>query len=428
MKTKAVRLYGKKDLRLEEFDLPEIKDDEILAKVVSDSLCMSSYKASSQGADHKRVPKDVADNPVIIGHEFAGELLEVGAKWAHKFKPGDKFSIQPALYYENGPVGILSAPGYSYKYIGGDATYVVIPNEVMEKDCLLAFHGEGFYPASLSEPLSCVIGAMHANYHTTPGSYVHKMEIMDNGKMAILAGVGPMGLAAINYVLHRDDRKPSLLVVTDVNQERLDRAASIYTVEFAASRGIDLRYVNTGALENPVEELRAISGGSGFNDVFIFAPVRSVVEQGDAILSFDGCLNFFAGPSDPNFSAMFNFYNVHYAYTHIVGTSGGNNDDMVEALDIMSRGLDPAGLVTHIGGLNAVPEATNHLPEIPGGKKLIYTHIEMPLTAIDDFAELGKTDPFFKSLAEICKRHNGLWSVEAETFLLNNHPSLQNSK
>lgn len=428
MKTKAVRLYGKKDLRLEEFDLPEIKDDEILAKVVSDSLCMSSYKASSQGADHKRVPKDVADNPVIIGHEFAGELLKVGAKWAHKFKPGDKFSIQPALYYENGPVGILSAPGYSYKYIGGDATYVVIPNEVMEKDCLLAFHGEGFYPASLSEPLSCVIGAMHANYHTTPGSYVHKMEIMDGGKMAILAGVGPMGLAAINYVLHRDDRKPSLLVVTDVNQERLDRAASIYTVEFAASRGIDLRYVNTVALENPVEELRAISGGSGFNDVFIFAPVRSVVEQGDAILSFDGCLNFFAGPSDPNFSAMFNFYNVHYAYTHIVGTSGGNNDDMVEALDIMSRGLDPAGLVTHIGGLNAVPEATNHLPEIPGGKKLIYTHIEMPLTAIDDFAELGKTDPFFESLAEICKRHNGLWSVEAETFLLNNHPSLQNSK
>lgn len=428
MKTKAVRLYGKKDLRLEEFELPEIKDDEILAKVVSDSLCMSSYKASSQGADHKRIPKDVADNPVIIGHEFAGELLEVGAKWAHKFKPGDKFSIQPALYYENGPVGILSAPGYSYKYIGGDATYVVIPNEVMEKDCLLAFHGEGFYPASLSEPLSCVIGAMHANYHTTPGSYVHKMEIVNGGKMAILAGVGPMGLAAINYVLHREDRKPALLVVTDVNQVRLDRAASIYTVEFAASRGIDLRYVNTGALENPVEELRAISGGTGFNDVFVFAPVRPVVEQGDAILSFDGCLNFFAGPSDPNFSAMFNFYNVHYAYTHIVGTSGGNNDDMVEALDIMSRGLDPAGLVTHIGGLNAVPEATNHLPEIPGGKKLIYTHIEMPLTAIDDFAELGKTDSFFKSLAEICKRHNGLWSVEAETFLLNNHPSLQNSK
>ncbi|MDD2298948.1 MAG: zinc-binding dehydrogenase [Fermentimonas sp.] len=418
MKTRAVRLYGKKDLRLEEFELPPIKEDEILAKVVSDSICMSSYKASSQGAEHKRIPDGVADNPVIIGHEFAGELMEVGPKWAHKFKAGDKFSIQPALYYEDGPVGLLSAPGYSYKYIGGDATYVIIPNEVMEKDCLLKYEGEGFYPASLAEPLSCVIGAMHANYHTTPGSYKHKMEIVNGGKMAILAGVGPMGLAAINYVLHREDRKPSLLVVTDVDQGRLDRASEIYTTKFAASRGIELQYINTGKIADPVKELRKLTGGEGYDDVFVFAPVRPVVEQGDAILGFDGCLNFFAGPNDTQFSAMLNFYNVHYAYTHIVGTSGGNNDDMVEALEIMSKGLDPAGLVTHIGGLNAVADATNNLPDIPGGKKLIYTHIDMPLTAIKDFEKLGESSDFYRELANICSRHDGLWSVEAETFLL----------
>lgn len=227
-----------------------------------------------------------------------------------------------------------------------------------------------------------------------------------------------MGLAAINYVLRREDRKPSLLVITDVDQARLDRAASIYTVEFAASRGIDMKYINTGKMKNPVEELKAIAGDDGYNDVFVFAPVRAVVEQGDAILGFDGCLNFFAGPDNTSFSAMMNFYNVHYAYTHIVGTSGGNNDDMVEALDIMSKGLDPAGLVTHIGGLNAVVETTNNLPNIPGGKKLIYTHIDMPLTPIAEFAKLGDTDEFFKALAEICNRHNGLWSVEAEKYLL----------
>lgn len=420
MKTKAVRLYGKNDLRLEEFELPGIKDDEILAKVVSDSLCMSSYKATSQGSDHKRVPDDVAENPIIVGHEFAGELIEIGSKWAHKFKKGDKFSIQPALNYENGPVGILSAPGYSYPNIGGDGTYVIIPNEVMEKDCLLPYHGEGFYPASLAEPLSCVIGAMHANYHITPGSYVHNMEIVDGGKMAILAGVGPMGLAAINYAIRREDRRPSLLIVTDVDQTRLDRAASLYTVESAAQAGIDLRYINTGKLDNPVEELKAISGGEGYNDVFVFAPVKAVIEQADAILSFDGCLNFFAGPSDPKFSAALNFYNVHYGYTHIVGTSGGNNDDMVEALDLMGKGLDPAGLVTHVGGLNAVIEATQHLPEIPGGKKLIYTHIEMPLTPISDFEKLGEKNSVYKKLADICIRNKGLWSVEAESYLLEN--------
>ena len=66
MKTKAVRLYGKEDLRLEEFELPAMKEDEILAKVVSDSICMSSYKSSHQGTDHKRVPNDIAEHPTII--------------------------------------------------------------------------------------------------------------------------------------------------------------------------------------------------------------------------------------------------------------------------------------------------------------------------------------------------------------------------
>ena len=415
MKTKAVRLYGVNDLRLEEFELPQIKEDEILAKVVSDSICMSSYKAAHQGASHKRVPNDVAENPTIIGHEFAGEIIEVGAKWQGEFKPGDKFSIQPALTYEGGPVGIYSAPGYSYRYIGGDATYVVIPAEVMEQGCLLPYKGEAFYPASLSEPLSCVIGAMHANYHTHPGKYVHDMEIKQGGKMALLASVGPMGLAAINYVLHRDDMRPSLLVVTDINQERLDRAASLYTVEFAKSRGIELHYVNT-AVENPVELLKGIAGGTGYDDVFCFAPVAPVVEQADDILAFDGCLNFFAGPGKAPFKAPFNFYNVHYNSTHVVGTSGGNTDDMKEALHYMGLGMDPAGLVTHIGGLNAVVETTLNLPDIPGGKKLIYTHVTMPLTAIADFGKVGK--PVYDELDRLCKAHNGLWNAEAEKYLL----------
>lgn len=424
MNTTAVRMYGKNDLRLESFELPAIKEDEILAKVVSDSICMSSYKAAHQGSDHKRVPDNVSEHPVIIGHEFAGEIIEVGARWSHKFKPGQKYSIQPAIYYPDGPVGILSAPGYSYQYIGGNATYVIIPKDVLEQDCLLVYNGPGYYPASLAEPLSCVIGAMHANYHTRPGSYIHEMEIKQGGKMAILAGVGPMGLAAINYVVNRRDRKPSLLVVTDIDQKRLDRAAEIFSVEWAKARGIDLVYLNTSDSAEPVALLRQQTGGIGYDDVFVFAPVSTVIEQADSILANDGCLNFFAGPSDPGFSAKMNFYNVHYASTHIVGTSGGNNDDMVEALECMSKGLDPAGLVTHIGGLNAVIDTTLNLPSIPGGKKLIYTHKDLPLTAISDFGILGKTQPFYNDLAAIIAKTNGLWSVEAEEYLIQNAPEI----
>lgn len=415
MKTKAVRLYGKNDLRLDEFELPAIKDDEILAQIISDSICMSSYKASIQGSEHKRVPNDVDKNPIIIGHEFCGKIIESGAKWKDKFKPGSKFSIQPALSKPESP---YEAPGYSYRYIGGSATYIVIPNEVMEYGCLLPYEGDAFFYGSLSEPMSCIVGTFHAMYHQKGGSYVHDMEIVDKGSMAILAGVGPMGLGAIDYAIHRD-RKPSLLIVTDIDDARLQRAASIYTVEEAAKNGVKLIYVNTAKVEKPEEYLLSLNNGKGYNDVLVFAPVKPVVEMGDRILGYDGCLNFFAGPSNPAFSAEFNFYNVHYGLTHVVGTSGGNTADMIESLEMMSNGkIDPSSMITHIGGLNSVVETTLNLPKIPGGKKLIYTNIDMELTAIADFAEKGKNDPIFAVLAEMVAKNNGLWSAEAEKYLL----------
>jgi threonine dehydrogenase-like Zn-dependent dehydrogenase len=416
MKTKAVRIYGKKDLRLEEFELPDLKDDEILASVISDSICMSSHKAALQGADHKRVPDDIHINPTIIGHEFAGIILEVGKKWQNKFKSGQKFSIQPAM----NKMGTLNAPGYSYRFIGGDATHIIIPSIVMEADCLLPYEGEAFFPASLSEPMSCIIGSFHASYHTPPGTYIHEMGIRQGGNMAILAGVGPMGLGAIDYALHQE-RKPGLLVVTDIDDNRLERAASIFTPLHAENEGIKLVYVNTGKMRDPAGYLRDLSGGKGFDDVFIFAPVKPVVELGDSILGFDGCLNFFAGPVNPAFKAEFNFYNVHYAFTHIVGTSGGNTDDMKESLLLMSEGrINPAVMITHIGGLDSVVETTLNLPQIPGGKKLIYTNISMPLIALSDLGELGKKDSFYKGLHLIVEKNDYIWSLEAEKYLLAN--------
>jgi len=417
MKTKAVRLYGKNDLRLEEFELPPIKNDEILAQIISDSICMSSYKAAIQGEDHKRVPKDISKNPVIIGHEFCGIILEVGEKWKDKFKPGMKFSIQPALNLKENP---YAAPGYSFRYIGGSATHIIIPNEVMEQGCLLEYNGDAFFYGSLSEPMSCIVGAFKANYHTESGKYEHLMGIKEGGNMAILAGVGPMGLGAIDYAIHAD-RKPKRLVVTDIDEARLKRAESLYTIEEARKNGIELTYVNTKNLDDPVKYLLDLTNGEGYDDVFVFAPVKPVVEQGDRILAKDGCLNFFAGPTNPNFSAELNFYNVHYNSTHVVGTSGGNTEDMIDSLKLMAEGrINPASMITHVGGLDCVVDTTLRLPEIPGGKKLIYTNISMELTAISDFRKKGETSPLFAKLAEIVEKNNGLWCLEAERYLLEN--------
>lgn len=414
MKTKAVRIHGKMDLRLDEVELPEVGPDDVQVKIISDSICMSSYKASVEGAEHKRVPDDVAENPTVIGHEFCGVIHKVGANWQHKYKEGQGFAIQPAHFYK----GSLKAPGYSYAYCGGDAQYGNIPIETLLTDNLLPYDSDVYFYGSLSEPMSCIIGTFHAMYHTKPGCYEHQMGIVEGGKLALLASVGPMGLGAIDYALHCD-RRPSMIVVTDIDDERLARAESIYTVEHAKSLGIDLRYVNTAKPGQDAAYLRSLTGGTGFNDVLCMAPVRPVVEQADAILAYDGCLNFFAGPTDSSFKAEFNFFNVHYAATHIVGTSGGNTDDMKEAIGMMTSGrINPAAMVTHVGGLDAAAETTMHLPEIRGGKKLIYTQISMPLTAIADFEKLGQSDPLFAALAEITKRNNGLWSAEAEKYLL----------
>jgi len=416
MKTKAVRIHGKKDLRIDEITLPEVGPDDVQIRVVSDSVCMSTYKAVIEGGDHRRVPDDVENNPTIVGHEFCGDIVAVGENWKHKYKVGDKFVIQPAHYYK----GSLKAPGYSYNFCGGNTQYANVPIETLLCDCLLTFNSDVYYQGSLAEPICCVVGAFNAMYHSKPGTYVHDMGIKEGGKMALVASTGPMGLGAIDYAIH-GDRRPSLLVVTGTNEGRLARAASIYTVEEAARCGVELHYVNTKKEKDPAAALRAITGGTGYDDVICFAPVEHLVELSDDILGFDGCLNFFAGPTDRNFKANFNWFNVHYQYTHVVANSGGNNQDLRDAVKIMSEGrVNPASLITHIGGLNAVVDTVLNLPELPGGKKLIYNHIDMPLTAIADFGTLGETNPMFAELDRLCKANNGLWNPEAEKYLLAN--------
>lgn len=412
MKTRAVRLYGVDDLRLETFDLPEIKDDEILVKVVSDSICMSTWKTVKQGANHKRVPNDVYENPIIIGHEFAGDIVKVGKKWEHKFKPGQKFAQQPAI------PGQMESPGYSYQWCGGDTTYCIFPNDIIEADCLWTFEGDSYFDASLAEPMCCVISGYHTNYHTVPGCYDHIMGTKTDGNVIILGGCGPMGLGAISYALAYEN-KPKRLVVTEISDERIERAKEVISVEEAAAHGVELIYVNTANMQDQVKELMDITDGKGYDDVFVYIPNKAVCELGNKIMAYDACMNLFAGPTDPNFSAEVNLYDSHYSRSKILGSTGGTIDDMKEAISKAAEGkIKPAVMITHIGGLDAVVDTTVNLPSIPGGKKLIYTHIDMPLTAIDDFEELAKDSDLFKALYECCSKHKGLWNAEAEKILL----------
>ena len=111
MLAKAAVLCGKNTIQVRELELPPIGDDELLVKNISNSICLSTYKAALLGEDHKRVPDNISEHPPITGHEFTGIIMEVGNHLKDRFQPGEKFVLQPAMGLPSG-----YSAGYSYEY------------------------------------------------------------------------------------------------------------------------------------------------------------------------------------------------------------------------------------------------------------------------------------------------------------------------
>ncbi len=415
MKTKAVRLYGKMDMRLEEFELPELGDDEVRMQVITDSLCASTYKAVKQGSEHKRVPDDIAEHPVIIGHELCGKITEVGENLKDKWHVGQKVVIQPALKLENG-----HDPGYSYQYVGGSATYINVPSIVLERGCLLPFNGDSYFKGSLVECLGCILRGYKGLYHTDYTTYERTDGAKKGGKIAILGGAGPMGIGTAE--LAAGYAGVSQVVVTDLNQERLDFAAKNCSPERAAKKGCSLSYVNTSKLEDPAKTLREISDG-GFDDVFVMVPVPALFSMAEEICREGGCINFFAGPAVHNLQGSLNLYRVHYDGIHVVGTAGSIPADTVETIDLIEKNfVDPSALVSHILGLRGVIDEILAMEKPSGAKKVCYTGLDIPVLEVAKLSE--QTEPLYKKLGEIVDKNKGLWCKEAEDYLLANAPKI----
>ena len=446
MKAKAWRLYGAADARLEDIELEGAGEEGIVVELVTNTICLSDYKGMSLGTGHKRVPRDIATRPTMFGHEVAGIVREVGTKWKDQFHVGQHVGLQPSL---NIPGHELETVGYAWHTIGGETTHVYLPSIVMEMGCLLPYEGDAFFKCSLAEPISCIVSGFRTNYHNAFCSHDLEVGIVDKGTMLLMAGCGAMGLGCIDIACHSPEKRPRRLVVTDIDDGRIVRAAKMFGVAMVEGvekavvakgcvNGVELVFVNVKDVEDPVTLLKSFnladdaradnptSTGGGYDDIFLMAAAPDLITQCSDLLGFGGCLNFFAGPTNQKLMASFNFYNVHYLMHHVVANSGGDVKDMADSVDWIGKGyLHPEVMITHVGGLDSAADATLNMLKVPGGKRLVYTHVKMPMTAIADFAKLGESNPFYAELAKLCEANNGLWCKAAEDYLLANAPKIE---
>lgn len=109
MQTTGVRIHGAGDVRMETFELPKLGAHELLARVVTDSMCMSTYKAVMQGSAHRCIPDDIAEHPCLIGHELCAVVEQVGEALQGQYQVGEVFTAQPKMYRDGKVVWIRKA-------------------------------------------------------------------------------------------------------------------------------------------------------------------------------------------------------------------------------------------------------------------------------------------------------------------------------
>ncbi len=167
----------------------------------------------------------------------------------------------------------------------------------------------------------------------------------------------------------------------------------------------------------------------GFDDIMVMVPVPSLLTMAERIARTDGCINFFAGPAVHTLDGALNLYRVHYDGIHLVGTAGSIPEDTTDTIDLIERGvINPGVMVSHILGMKDVPSTIFAMAHASGAKKVCYNELDIPLVALSDFAELGKTNPLYAKLDEIVKSHGNVWCAEAEKYLLANAPKMKEEK
>ncbi|MEM3014055.1 MAG: zinc-binding dehydrogenase [Candidatus Bathyarchaeia archaeon] len=372
---------GEQNIELSTVDVPECGDNQLLARVDAAIACASDNKLIDQGSEHPLMYGwDVSKYPIIIGHEGSVTIVKVGKKLQDRFRPGQRFAIQPAVptgprhyreRYRNNAEGVNKiALGYTLP--GLFAEYVLISEEVIETGCLIPFPRDiPYFGAALAEPLSCVIAAQERIVHIikeNPSSPRRAVIGPKKGGVTLIIGAGPMGLMHIEVAM---SYKPSKIIVSEVLEER--RKNAMIFLEKAKNLGISMILTEPNELR---EVINRETDGKGVDDVIVALGIAQVQEESIGYLAKGGVTVFFGGTSYKDRMIQLDTHRVHYDGVTAVGSSGSDPSDVARALEMISDGtIDPGNYVVKCGGLDA---AISLLRDVRNqkiyGKGVIYPH------------------------------------------------------
>lgn len=319
----ALRFYAPDDLRLEEVPEPTCGTGEVKIRVKNCSTCGTDVKIRKNGHQNLTPPR-------IIGHEIAGEVVEIGSGVAGDWKPGDRVQVIAAVpcgkchECRKGWMAVCqNQTSVGYQYDGGFAEYMIVPREVLAVDGMNRIpDGVGFAEASAAEPFACAINAQE-QLGIEPGDDV------------VIFGAGPIGCMHVRIArgVHRAGR----VILVDINSERLKMSADAVQPDVV---------INASEV-NIVEEILKLTDGRGADVIITATPANITQEQAVSMAARNGRISFFGGLPKTNPTITLDSNLVHYRQLHIHGANGSAPEHNRRALDYIASGEVPvADLIT----------------------------------------------------------------------------------
>lgn len=287
--------------------------------------------------------------------------------------------------------------GVGYSLGGHLAQYICIQQEVLAGQCLLPLPDDGmpYFAVSMAEPVSCVYSAQQRSYHIikqSPSSERKPQLGLLPGGITVVIGAGAMGRMHAELALRFS---PKVLIVSDLQQERLDKVVKNIGQK-AGSSGCKLLCVLPDKLRDAV---MTESDNTGADDIILAVGIRQVQQDALKLLATGGVANLFGGLPRGTHILELDALAVHYQEIKVVGSSGGEPSDMTATLKaIAEEEIDPGNYVAAVGSLDNAIDVLKMIKDTKiDGKAILYPHIKQTPLQPADYWDKQKEIEFLNS-------------------------------